>query len=444
MNRVLYAKFSRERSMPFQIATLISEENGEKTVKKQALTAKAAAHIAKLPESCEKLQKVYSYPNLKICPCKQETDGTVSFPFLNGKSMENVLTEHIEAGDFEKVKADVTLLWDILSLGELEEFQVSREFTAIFGEVKLPQGQKAASVSNLDMIFANILAEESVGAIAPLSCKDVPGKKVSGQGTGSNPIYHLVDYEWVFDFMVPISFIFARSLLLHGVFQTLTREQQEELYAIGGVRPEDVAVYYQMEVSFQKYVVGKDELYVLSKLYPKMKTCSFFLDYWNTTHVYYGVQLVGIPKDNPEKEEELHFSLHFQGEVKETIDIPNTDRYQEFILRPADTECIMKLYYMEGEIPGKKEAADVAECNAQVHYEDIYHFRENPMFRMKNNGYEKLSVGYIVYHRNDYLVKEGIELRLQNAHLQKRLNTFIWPYKAVRKAGRIIKGKLKK
>lgn len=421
MSKVLYAKFSRERSVPFQIATLISEEKGEKVVTKQALTPAAAEHIGKLPENYEKLQKLYKYPKLQICPCRQETERSVAFPFLQGKSLESVLTEHVETGDFEKVKADVKLLWDILSSAKLEEFQVSREFSNIFGEIKLPEGQQAAQVSNLDMIFANILVED----------------------TGLEPIYHLVDYEWVFDCMVPISFIFARSLLLHGAFQTLTREQQEELYAIGGVAPEQVPLYYGMEVSFQKYVVGKDELYVLSKLYPKMKTCSFFLDYWNTAHVYYGVQVVGVPKDNPQKEEELHFSLHFQGEVKEIIDVPGADRYQEFILRPADTECIMKLYYIEGEASGGKEAGAVTECNAQVHYEDIYHFRENPMFRIKNNGYKTLSIGYIVYHRNDYLVKEGIELRLQNAHLQKRLNTFIWPYKAVRKAARMLKEKLK-
>lgn len=440
MNKVLYAKFSRERSVPFQIATLISEENGKKAVTKQALAREAAPHVGKLPESYEKLQKLYTYPNLRICPCYAETEDRVSFPFITGKSMETVLTEHIQAGEFEKVKGDVQLLWDILASSELEQFQVSGEFAEVFGTVKVPAGQRAAKFSNLDMIFANILVEDQADV---QTIRAASGQR-SVQEEENSPLYYLVDYEWVFDFMVPISFIFARSLLLHGAFQTLSREQQEELYAIGGVRPEDVPVYYGMEVSFQKYVVGKDELYVLSKLYPRMKTCSFFLDYWNTAHVYYAVQVLGVPKDHPDREEELHFSLHFQGEVKERIQITNPERYQELILKPADTECILKLYYIEGEGPGKKEAAAVTGCNAQVHYEDIYHFRENPMFRIKNNGYQTLSIGYIVYHRNDYLVKEGIELRLQNAHLQKRLNTFIWPYKAVRKVGRIVKNKLKK
>lgn len=423
MKKVLYAKLSRERGIPFQIATMITEENGEKRVEKQAMTREAWEHVRKLPENGKKLQQLYSYPFLQVCPCRMQDEKTAVFPFLQGKSLENLLTGHVEAGDFEKVREDVQLLWDILiSSSGLMPFQFSEEFSKIFGKVELPEGLVAAPVSNLDMIFANLLVEDGP----------------------EETVYHLVDYEWVFDFMVPVSFIFARSLMLHGMLQTLPGEKLEELYAIGGVKPEELPLYYGMEVSFQSYVVGRDEGKVLSKLYPKMKTRLFFLDYWDTDRVYYGVSLLGIPKDRPDLPEELHFSLHFQGEVKEKIEIPDTGRYSEFLLKPADTECILKLYGIEGKTARGTEQAFISEQNAQVHYEDIYHFRENPEFRIKNNGYEWLSVGYIVYHRNDYLVKEGIDLRLQNAHLQKRLNTFIWPYKAVRKAGRMIKGKINK
>ena len=420
MKKVLYAKLSRERGIPYQIATVIAEENGVKTVEKQALTHEAGEHVGRLPERGKTLENLYGYPGLKVCPCRQQDEKTVVFPFRKGKSLENLLTEHVEEGDFEKIKADVQLLWDILiSAKGLAPFCVSGEYTEMFGKTSLPEGMMASPVSNLDMIFANLLVEE----------------------TAEGMVCHLVDYEWVFDFMIPVSFIFARSLILHGMLQTLSKEQQQELYAIGGVRPEEIPVYYEMEVSFQKYVVGKEESYVLSKLYPKMKHCCFFLDYWNTEHVYYGVSVLGVPNDRPDQLEELHFSLHFQGEVKEELVIPRTERYQEFILRPADTECILKIYGVEGENSGRIESAEIISSNAQVHYEDIYHFREKPEFHIRNKNYDRLAIGYIVYHRNDYLVKEGIELRLQNARLQKRLNTFIWPIKAVRKAGRILKTK---
>lgn len=434
MKKVLYAKLSRERRLPFQIATRILEEDGQRRVEKQALTPEAEDHIGRLAENGKKLEQLYRYPSLHVCPCRRMDQRRAAFPFLEGKSLESLLTEHVERGEFERVKEDVRLLWEILeSASGLRPFRSTPEFEELFGTVALPEGLTAAPLSNLDMIFANLLVEET---------KD---------GTD----YHLVDYEWVFDFMVPISFLFARSLILHGMLQTLPREQLEELYAIGGVKPEEIPVYYGMEVSFQRYVAGRDELYVLSKLYPRMRRCCFFLDYWNTEHVYYGVTLLGVPKERPEEPEELHFSLHFQGEVKETVAIPDTKRYREFILRPADTECILKLYGIRGgEADGAREAeeksgagavygeeAELLSHNAQVHYEDIYHFRENPEFRIKNKGYDCLSIGYIIYHRNDYLVKEGIELRLQNEHLQKRLNLFIWPYKAVRRAAGRLKEK---
>ena len=49
MKKVLYAKLSRERGIPYQIATVIAEENGVKTVEKQALTHEAGEHVGRLP-----------------------------------------------------------------------------------------------------------------------------------------------------------------------------------------------------------------------------------------------------------------------------------------------------------------------------------------------------------------------------------------------------------
>ena len=276
MKKVLYTKFSRERSEQFRIATAISEENGIRRVTKTALSPAASGHVGQMAENYPKLEKMYQYPKLRICPCSRVDETTVEFPYVEGKSLDLLLTEHVEQGDYESVKQDVRLLYDILtSVKGLEEFKVTKEFERMFGKTALPEGQKASGISNLDMLFANILVGDAL---------------------------YLVDYEWVFDFPIPVSYLFARSLMLHAMLQTLKKEQLEELYAIGGVKVEEIPVYYQMEVQFQKYVTGEDELHVLSRLYPRMKTHSFFLDYWNTEHVYYAVQLLGIPKDAPEKD----------------------------------------------------------------------------------------------------------------------------------------------
>lgn len=422
MNKVLYTKFSRERCTSFQIATVIGEEDGVRTVTKRALTEEAVSHVGRLPENCRKLEDAYRHPKLKICPCWQKDERTVAFPYLPGKSLEQLITEHVEQKNFGKLREDVQFLYDILtSSRELDTFQPGKEFKQLFGEVNLPEGLMAAPVSNLDMLFANILVEEEA----------------------SDYTAFLVDYEWVFDFMVPITFMFARSLLLHGMLQTLPREQLEELYAIGGIKPEDISAYYQMEVSFQRYVSGEDEIHVLSKLYPKMKTCCFFLDYWNTEHVYYGVQVLGIPKDNEEAREELHFSLHFQGEVEEKVMIPGTERYQAFLFLPVDTECVLKMHYIEGKAGTDKQSISFASHNGQLNYGEEYYFQQPPVMRIENRGYSELSFAYIVYHRNDFLIKQGIDFRMQNEQLHKELRKYTGRLhnRVIRKVGSLIKRK---
>ena len=94
------------------------------------------------------------------------------------------------------------LFWQFLSSQkDVEALCAGRKIPEIFGEISLPDGLTAAPVSNLDMVFSNILMD--------------------GEG------FAVTDYEWVFDFPVPIQFLFARSLLLQGAIQTLSRNSRK-------------------------------------------------------------------------------------------------------------------------------------------------------------------------------------------------------------------------
>ncbi len=414
--KVVFAKFSRERSLPFQIATLICEKEGVRTVYKEALNFSAREHLAKMPERAKMLAELYKVPYLYTAPCERAGESRVSFPYYEGESLDQVITREVEAGDFESVKRNVERLWEILnSQAGLADFAPSKEFAEIFGSPALPEGLKAAPLSNLDMLFSNLL--------------------LCGAETQREHLV-LIDYEWVFDFPVPVTFLFARSLILHGMLQTLPREQLAELYSVGGITPEEVPLYYQMEVKFQKYVAGEEELNVLARLYPKMKTCSFFLDYWNTQHVYYAVRVRGVLKDHPERTDELYFSLRFQGEVKETVEIADTSRYEAFLLEPADTEAILRMYYLQGETDAGKEDIALSFHNADLVLNLVdYYFKEPPLMRIENRGYQKLSFGYLICHRNDPLIAHEIDLRTELRRYTEK------PYrKAVRRLKRMIKG----
>lgn len=420
MNQIIYAKYSRERRKEFQISTAILEnEKGERSVEKRALHREGAAHVEAMARNFPRLKESCRYPGLSVCPCAMQGEEAVSFPFITGKNLDQIITEHVEAGNFQAVMEDAALLWRILSSQEgLAPFAPTPEFEKMFGEVRLPEGLTAAPLSNLDMIFSNLL--------------------VSGDTCW------LTDYEWVFDFPIPISFLFARSLMLHGNLQTLEKEQLARLYAIGGVKMEEVPLYFDMEVRFQKYVTGEDESNVLSKLYPRMKTCCFFLDYWNTEHVYYRVKLLGVPKDGGEAVC-LHDSQHFQGTVEEEIPVPETERYAAFLLLPVDTDAAMELTSLQGSCgsTGEREDVDILSHNAQVNNGNAYYFKQQPRIEFANRGYDRISARYVVWHRNHFLIGESIDLRMENEQLRRELGRYTSRLhnRIIRKVGRMIKDK---
>ncbi len=401
MKKTIYAKYSRERRAKFQIMTCIMEDaEGVRSVEKTALRPEAAAHVTAMARNAGRLEQLYQDPGLKICPCKMSGDRSVVFPWIRGKNMDLLLTEHLEAGQFEQAKADVEFLWRVLSSSAgLAAFEMSGQFEQMFGRVQLPEGMLAAPLSNLDMLFANILVDDE---------------------------YVLTDYEWVFDFMIPIQFLFARSLMLQGKVYALEPEQQQELYAIGGVRLEDLEVYYQMEVHFQKYVTGEGEVNILSNLYPKMETGSYQLGDLDTDHVYFHVRLLGVDRKG-QKRVTLYDALHRIPEVEESVRIPETERYQTFVLQPVDTETVLRLDSIRGRKKGSQEWVDVepVTCNAKIRYRNDYRFLQPPEFVIENAGYAELSFSCFIYHRNDYLIKESTELRVENEQLRGELDRYM-------------------
>ena len=138
-------------------------------------------------------------------------------------------------------------------------------FCEVFGHPALKEGLAAAEISNIDMIPGNLLLD---------------GEKV-----------WVADYEWVFPFAVPIAFIYARSVFLQEAASALTKEEQEELYAIGGISMEEIPVYYHMEECFQEFAAGKGEPNALATFYGKLHRHNYPLSIWEKEKMMYPVVL---------------------------------------------------------------------------------------------------------------------------------------------------------
>lgn len=418
MDKVLFSKFSKDRQKKFQIATLVAERESEKIIVKEAVHQESIGHLAKMAASCEKLKGVYTYPSLSICPCR--ADGSrVIFPFIHGISLENQIRIHADREEFDKIVEDYQMLWDIISTSAgMGFFKTSERFEDIFGELSLDRELHASEISNIDMIPSNILLNEA-------GCT-------------------VIDYEWVFDFQIPIEYIYARSIFLQEAVSGLGREQQRILYEIGKIDMEEIPAYYQMEVRFQEYVAGKGEKYALSHLYKKMHEKVYPIGLWDYKQQSFALKVEG-KKDNVWNE--IFYRSYCMNDIYESVVIENTDQYTQFRICPVDNKCLIKIREIagvRGETAEKLEYRD----NHELLIIDDYYYLQPPKLVVDNHGYEKLKLQYLVYRHGDDILDQLVEIikrdgesRDKNMYLEARINQMENQkvYKMYRKVRDIIK-----
>lgn len=104
-------------------------------------------------------------------------------------------------------------------------------FRRVFGEVFFERPQPCRKISDVDMIFSNAVAV--------------------GDG------YELIDYEWTFDFPVPLRFLQYRCLYYYILGNSKRDELvHQNLYECFGITEMEREMFAQMEHRFQAYILG--------------------------------------------------------------------------------------------------------------------------------------------------------------------------------------------
>ncbi|MCI8389606.1 MAG: hypothetical protein HFI35_02655 [Roseburia sp.] len=297
MERTIYSKYSNERAARFAIRTdIVQDENGRKRVYKYAQCGEAEAHIAGIADAYQRLTKAYAGGKgeeagrgIRFCPCRlyplEETPqsreagssdspmpqngapgqgadrpaGAVraEFPFLRGATLQELLEEAAGRGDRARVERILReYIRRIGTAGGEVPFRVTEEFREVFGDQAPEEGLPCAGVSDIDLIFPNILLSGRENA----SWDEEPARAGASWddqaiGDGVSGVWEVIDYEWTFGFPVPREFILYRALYF-AYYQGLYDAQWslQELYALAGITERAAAVYAGMEEHFQDYI----------------------------------------------------------------------------------------------------------------------------------------------------------------------------------------------
>lgn len=229
----LFSRYSNERSRKFSIRTDIWKDlSGKRHVEKCACYPEGKAHIEKLPVWMEKLNQVYEGSGISLNAC-QKSEAGVEVEFLTGETLEEKMDHLLFQGKAEEA---VELLMEYIRVvrqaGSRENFVMTKEFEEVFGLALLPENLMCAPVTDIDMVAGNVICTE----------------------TG----WIHMDYEWTFDFPIPVNYVIYR-IIQNYLYGNADRSalHGEWLYKKAGLTEQEISQYTCMEQEFQRYINGE-------------------------------------------------------------------------------------------------------------------------------------------------------------------------------------------
>lgn len=247
MDRVLYVKYNSMRKPAYRLTTEIHEGDDGKWVVKKAGDPAALPHMERVAANRALAEKAYR--NIAAVDVKKEKDRLI-FPFVSGTPLINKIDT--DGLDRERFTEQVNSLFDLVLAVKDEcrsPFRATEAFVSLFGDQYI-EDVPAICPANIDSIFSNFI-ETKDGLVC-------------------------LDYEWVFDFPVPVDYIRYRVLFHlyneweHSMLDGISREELMEWF---GLDEEKQAIYWNMESNFQQEIHGEKWAYHYLEKY-KMKKFS--------------------------------------------------------------------------------------------------------------------------------------------------------------------------
>lgn len=231
MCRVIYTKFSNERDDRYSVRTdICQDENHVRVVCKKPYDSAGQEHVRAMYANYLHLREQYAGSRLQINQCELKED-CVEFEYIAGDTLEQQLDNLLFSKKYDEFSA---LAEEYLSLirknGKLSRFEMTPQFEEIFGNVPLKE-EESLPFSDIDMIFSNIMVQ--------------------------NDKWVLIDYEWTYDFPIPLNYIIYRIMSCYYNLNPIRKEICEKHCNIDfGIPEEKMALYRQMENHFIQYISG--------------------------------------------------------------------------------------------------------------------------------------------------------------------------------------------
>lgn len=245
-NLVLYSHYTKTRKDEFQTSTQIYRNDGKIIVKK-AYEKEAERTYDILYTMAYRqglLQK--EFPSIEFLK-PRITEDTLEYEFIDGIPLDRFIAESVH-----NINILIDRLNKVISTymrpdeNYMTDFVVTEQYKDIFGENAINTCKKSLIVTNLDMIWGNLLLQD---------------KKI-----------FCIDYEWIFDFPIPYEYVIYRCVedLYNKYGMYFSRViALDSLLKETGVEGNNISIYREMQKCFYAYIHGDNWEYQYLKRYVK-------------------------------------------------------------------------------------------------------------------------------------------------------------------------------
>lgn len=217
-----FVKIGGNRKEEFNIHTIIWSDG---KVSKTPSSTKANAHIKRMVEGSR-----YDIGKIK-CLNAEMKGNSLYYDFLNQKSCEYLLLDFIAKNDKKNFFKLIEEIYEAMFYNSFESDEYStEEFLNVF-KVKSDIKFHCHEKSYLDLILGNMFL-------------------IDGEFT-------VIDYEWIYDFPIPLEYIFYRTFNYHFYSNNMIREftSFEEIFKHFNLDIENLKLFRTWENNFLKYIL---------------------------------------------------------------------------------------------------------------------------------------------------------------------------------------------
>ena len=245
-DRIIFSKYSDSRDNKFKIRTsIIKKAKGTKIVEKVALNDKAIQHLEKIYNNYNLLKNKYNSTSFNLLECRK-CNKNIEFDFLEGKTFVEILNEELSKNGLNGIVDKLIKIKEKLyKIKDEKNFSISRDFIEIFGNIDFKEEVEGITPANIDFIGSNLIVDKE-----------------------NQDFFNIIDYEWVFNFSVPINYIIYRMVLYYGNENTNPKIfNLERILEKLDIKKIEIEKYDKMNKNFTNYVLQNE--YFLYDLYFK-------------------------------------------------------------------------------------------------------------------------------------------------------------------------------